>query len=398
MNKSVPIQPTERTVIIDILRGFALLGVIIANLAGFISFALPDEQVALLTNTKADKIAEHFILFFVDNKFITIFSLLFGYGFGVVMERVSAKGINVNSFFIRRMLILLIFSLVHVGFWWGEILNVYASCGLLLLFFRKSSNKKLLTWAAILLLICTPLIQGLKMYLLPANTDELNNLLGDYVTSVKGKSITEIFQANYKTVWYIFFERWSQYRDMCEVLAKFLIGYYVLRMGWLSNIEILLPGIKKVQKITLIVALLYLLEKTLIEIYGFKLGGIEMQLAEYVFSRAGILSLSLFYCTSLIIMYQKNKELPLFQSFRWVGMMSLTNYLTQTLFYVLLFYGLGFGMLGKIHLQWVIPIGIAFYFLQSLLSKYWLKYFNYGPAEWIWRQLTYGKRFSLKRG
>lgn len=398
MNKSVPIQPTERTVIIDILRGFALLGVIIANLAGFISFALPDEQVALLTNTKADKIAEHFILLFVDNKFITIFSLLFGYGFGVVMERVSAKGINVNSFFIRRMLILLIFSLVHVGFWWGEILNVYASCGLLLLFFRKSSNKKLLTWAAILLLICTPLIQGLKMYLLPANTDELNNLLGDYVTSVKGKSITEIFQANYKTVWYIFFERWSQYRDMCEVLAKFLIGYYVLRMGWLSNIEILLPGIKKVQKITLIVALLYLLEKTLIEIYGFKLGGIEMQLAEYVFSRAGILSLSLFYCTSLIIMYQKNKELPLFQSFRWVGMMSLTNYLTQTLFYVLLFYGLGFGMLGKIHLQWVIPIGIAFYFLQSLLSKYWLKYFNYGPAEWIWRQLTYGKRFSLKRG
>ena len=141
---SLPLQPNERTIILDILRGFALLGVIIANLAGFITFALPDDQIALMTNTEADKFSQNFLMLFVDNKFITIFSLLFGYGFGVVIERVAAKGINVNSFFIRRMLILLLFSLVHLGFWWGEILNVYASCGLLLLLFRKSSNKALL--------------------------------------------------------------------------------------------------------------------------------------------------------------------------------------------------------------------------------------------------------------
>ena len=84
-SSSLPLQPNERTVIIDILRGFALLGVIVANLTGFITFALPDDQVALLTNTKADKIAEHFLMLFIDNKFITIFSLLFGYGFGVVI-------------------------------------------------------------------------------------------------------------------------------------------------------------------------------------------------------------------------------------------------------------------------------------------------------------------------
>ena len=399
MNPSLnlPLQLNERTILIDVLRGFALLGVIIANLAGFITFALPDEQVALLTNTKADKIAGHFLMLFIDNKFITIFSLLFGYGFGVVMERVAAKGINVNSFFIRRMLILFLFSLLHLGIWWGEILNVYSTCGLLLLFFRKSSNRKLLIWAAVLLLICTPLIQGLKIYLLPANTVELDNLLTEYVISMKGKSIPDILYANYKAVWYIFFERWSQYRDMCEVLAKFLIGYYVLRMGWLSNIGSYLPGIKKMQKITLLISLFYLLEKIVIEIYGFKLSGNEMKLAEYVFTRVGILSLSIFYCTTLVLIYHNNKDLKLFQSFRWVGMMSLTNYLTQTLFYVVLFYGLGFGMLGNIHLQWVIPIGVAFYFLQSILSCYWLRYFNYGPAEWIWRQLTYGKKFPLKK-
>ncbi len=396
-SSSLPLQLNERTVIIDILRGFALLGVIIANLEGFITFALPDAQVELMTNTQADKIIGHFLILFIDNKFITIFSLLFGYGFGVVIERVAAKGINVNSFFIRRMLILLLFSLIHVGFWWGEILNVYASCGLLLLFFRKSSDKKLLIWAGILLLICTPLIHGLKMYLLPSNSAELNNLLNDYVTSVKGKSISEIFQANYKTVWYIFFERWSQYRDMCEVLAKFLIGYYVLRMGWLKKIENFLPFFKKVWKVSLVIALLYLLEKTAFEIYGIELSSKEMKIAEFIFARVGILSLSLFYCTSIILFYYRNKGLKLFQSFRWVGMMSLTNYVTQTLFYVVLFYGLGFGMLGRIHLQWVIPIGVTFYFLQSLLSKYWLRYFNYGPVEWIWRQLTYGKKFPIKR-
>ncbi len=146
MNTAQPITQNSRTVIVDIIRGFALFGVLIANLTGFINFALPDEQIALLTNTGADKITEHFVNLFIDGKFIMIFSILFGYGFGVLIERVTKKGMQANLFFARRMFILLLFSLIHIAIWWGEILNVYAMAGLLMLFFKNAETKKLLWW------------------------------------------------------------------------------------------------------------------------------------------------------------------------------------------------------------------------------------------------------------
>ncbi len=144
MNTAQPITQSNRTVIVDIIRGFALFGVLIANLEGFISFALPEKQAELLTSTAADKATEHFVSLFIEGKFITIFSMLFGYGFGVLMERVSQKGIHANLFFVRRMLILLVFALIHIALWWGEILNVYAMAGLLMVLFRNVNKKSYL--------------------------------------------------------------------------------------------------------------------------------------------------------------------------------------------------------------------------------------------------------------
>ncbi len=392
-----PVLQKERTEIIDILRGFALLGVLIANLEGFITFALPDTQVALMTNTSADKISENFLLLFIDNKFISIFSLLFGYGFGVVIERVAAKGINVNSFFIRRMLWLLLIGIIHMGIWWGEILNVYAICGLLLLLFQKASNRNLLIWGAVFLFIGAPFVQALKIYLLPANPAELDAILNNYVESAKKGNIVPIAKSNYNTVWFIFVERWSQYRDVFEVLGKFLFGYYILRMGYLKNIALAIVPIKKTWKVTGCLALIYLVWMTVENIFGYRAESKEWKIVEFVLTRAGILSLSLFYCSTFVLVYNRYKKIRLFESFRWVGMMSLTNYLIQTIFYVLLFYGIGFGLIGKIHLQYVIPIGLVFFTLQIFFSMFWMKYFLYGPVEWVWRQLTYKKRLPLKR-
>ncbi len=117
MNTAQPITQNNRTVIVDVIRGFALFGVLIANLEGFISFALPENQAKLLTSTAADKVTEHFVSLFIEGKFITIFSMLFGYGFGVLMERVSQRVLNPNSFFVRRMIILFLLALLHIAFW-----------------------------------------------------------------------------------------------------------------------------------------------------------------------------------------------------------------------------------------------------------------------------------------
>lgn len=397
MLQAAPILQRERTEVIDVLRGFALLGVLLANLEGFITFALPEAQLALMTSTTADKITEKFLLIFVDNKFITIFSLLFGYGFGVVIERISAKGMRVNSFFIRRMLWLLLIGVIHTGIWWGEILNVYASAGLFLLLFRKANNKSLLIWGVIFLFIAAPLVQALKIYLLIPNPPEGDLVISNYYENVKEGNIPGIIRSNYQAVWFIFFERWSQYRDLFEVLGKFLFGYYLLRTGCLINIPAFLPQIKKVWKICLYIALLYVSWQAAVNIFEVKMESNEWKVVEFTLTRAGILSLSLFYCTSIILIYNKHKTLRLFNAFRRVGMMSLTNYLMQTLFYVSLFYGFALQMIGKLHMQYVIPIGVAFYILQVFFSKYWTTHFLYGPVEWVWRQLSYQKRLSLKR-
>ncbi|MEP7255386.1 MAG: DUF418 domain-containing protein [Ferruginibacter sp.] len=392
-----PLLQKERTDIIDILRGFALLGVLIANLEGFITFALPDAQVALMTNTTADKIIGNFLLLFIDNKFITIFSLLFGYGFGVVIERVAAKGIDVNSFFIRRMLWLLLIGLIHMGIWWGEILNVYASSGLLLLLFRKTSKKNLLIWGAFFLFIATPLVQALKICLLPANPPELDRMLNTYVENTRKGNIVEIAKSNYHAVWLIFFERWSQFRDMFEVLGKFLFGYYVLRTGYLENLAANIALVKKVWKASFFFAMIYVAWEAAVNIFEVKVESKEGKVIEFLLTRGGILSLSLFYCSSIMVIYNRYKKAKLFSAFRQVGMMSLTNYLIQTMFYAFFFYGFGFGMMGKVHLQYVIPIGLSFYVLQIFFSRYWMKHYLYGPAEWVWRQLTYKKRLPLKK-
>ncbi len=152
------------------------------------------------------------------------------------------------------------------------------------------------------------------------------------------------------------------------------------------------------QLIILPIALIYLAEKTLIHFYHIEITTKWLRLLIYTFDRFGVLSLTLLYATTISILFYTDRLKTLTTIFRPVGMMSLTNYLTHTIFYVLFFYGIGFGMLGVLHLQWMIPIALVIYSLQVVFSKYWMNKMQYGPIEWLWRQATYGKRLPLVRG
>jgi uncharacterized protein len=392
-----PIQTQERNKLIDVLRSFALLGVLIANLEGFVTFALPEENIKRLMISPADKLTEAFITFFVENKFITLFSLLFGYGFGVLIERIATKGILVASFFMRRMFILLLIGLLHICFWWGEILSTYALCGMLLLLFRKVGNRGLLVWGAVLLFIIGPLIQGLKWFLLPDPSVFRDQLFKNYLQAIYSGNLLNIAEYNYKIVDFLFIERWSQFRDMAEILGKFLFGYYILRKNIFFENTSNIQALKKTQLFTLSIACIYVAEKATSFFSETEFNNKPLQLIQYIFERAGILSLSLFYAASIALLYYKRKTQTIFNAFQPAGMMSLTNYLTHTIFYALLYYGIGFGQMGKIRLQWTIPIGVAIYGLQVMFSKFWMKKMRYGPVEWIWRQATYGKILPLKR-
>lgn len=397
MNTAQPITQNNRTVIVDVIRGFALFGVLIANLEGFISFALPENQAKLLTSTAADKVTEHFVSLFIEGKFITIFSMLFGYGFGVLMERVSQRVLNPNSFFVRRMIILFLLALLHIAFWWGEILNVYAMAGLLMLLFRNVKTKNLIWMGLFLLFVCGPFVQALKILFLPPADKELSASLAAYENNMLSGNLMSIAKANYKIVWYIFFERWSQWRDVAEALGKFLLGYFIFRKGYLQDTGANITLIKKVFKIALIIAMLYLIKKTVIEIFGVSYEGKAFSIIDYVFSNIGILSLSLVYCTSLIQLYHYKQSLKIFPALAAVGMMSLTNYLSQTIFYCLFFYGFGLSMLGKMHMQLITPLAILLFTLQIFVSLFWMKHFRFGFTEWIWRMLSYNKYIQLTK-
>lgn len=154
-----PTPPNERHAILDVLRGFALCGVMIANMATHSGYwFLTEESQAALPLSEAGDILLWFVHFITDGKFYSIFSLLFGIGFGLQLQRAMDRVDKFGGLFSRRLAILFLFGLLHaILFYVGDILTVYALLGFVLLFFRNTSPKNLLRWALVLLIL--PVIQ-----------------------------------------------------------------------------------------------------------------------------------------------------------------------------------------------------------------------------------------------
>src|SRR5580698_6781571 len=143
-----PVTAAERILYIDILRGMALFGILAANMRGFNAPADVYGNIAVLFHGSADRIAQAFIDIFIQGKFVTLFSFLFGLGFAVQLTRAEARGAKFMSFYPRRLAALALFGLIHgLLIWWGDILLTYALAGTMLLFFRNRSQKTVLWWA-----------------------------------------------------------------------------------------------------------------------------------------------------------------------------------------------------------------------------------------------------------
>lgn len=152
---AMPVRKKERFAILDILRGFALVGIAVANFPEFALFTfLKPDAVAAMPTAGADRWVRFLQYVFVDGKFYTIFSLLFGIGFSIIISNAMRRGASGFRIFYRRMAILLGFGFVHLMFIWsGDILMLYALMGMLLPLFRNCSDRTLLSWAAVLLFV-----------------------------------------------------------------------------------------------------------------------------------------------------------------------------------------------------------------------------------------------------
>ena len=388
---ALPTQQSERIAILDVLRGFALFGVLLVNLHAIVFYTTPPDMLAAVT-IPVDGLLDRLHHWLFESKFVTLFAMLFGYGFGLLLLRVEARGTSVTGFFARRMGILLGFGLLNLCLWWADILHVYALAGLVLLLFRRASDKVVLIAAVVFGLGFTWAHFAFATYIFPIEFDPA--VTQAYYPALMSGSAFTLAKGNY-LIQHVFDTTGLAVYVWGHSLGCILFGYWVLRKDLFGRLAEHLGKVRALWWIGLACTGIPWLFK-----YAGRAGLFENQWIYYgVFPlfQCAIIGMSLFYSTSVILLHRRGILQRPFRALSYVGRLSLTNYLSQSVMYVVFFYGIGFGLLGRVayHHIWLLCAG--FFLFQIFFSAWWLKRFHFGPVEWMWRQLSYGRRFPIRR-
>jgi uncharacterized protein len=383
----------ERIAALDVLRGVAVAGILLANVLVFFGlFVIPPERAAALTTAARDHVAVFLEHVFVDGKFYSVFSLLFGIGFGLQLSR---GGDAALPRFKRRLRILLAIGASHaVCIWAGDILMLYALLGFTMPWFARKTDRELLRWAMILLAIPTALyVVALAAWMLvgapqgqaPGGPPEA--VLRLFEAMGRG-GVKDAFVGNL-----VFLAgRWADLFASVrfpKVLGMFVLGLWAVRAG--------IAQAPAAHRITLgrwaflgwaIGVLANLTAAFALERWPYlppSLGGLLGVVGQAI----GVPMLALGYAATVgLLVVDGRRVITIFAP---VGRMALTNYLMHSLICVVLSYGFGFGLWWRIGASTAMAIAAAIIAVQIPLSAWWLSRFRFGPVEWIWRRLTYGQ-------
>lgn len=376
-----PVSASERIHILDILRGFALFGILLVNINGFAGPSFLPGYHSSASLPWYDALADAAILYLADGKFFTIFSLLFGLGFSVQITRAEASGRSLLSFYPRRLLALLGFGLLHASLFWVEdILRLYALLGFALLAFRNASNRALLKWAALWLMLGYAL--SLTHDLVEANLPDLATTGAEiYRTG----SFWQVVAFQTRWGWYLFLQEAQV--QAASVLALFLLGLLAGRLHFFENLPAHRQQLKTIFWLGLLLGLMLNLLHSRLEAPW--QANLIFILAALCLSAAYISGLSLLSLTTIGARWLA----PLGQA----GRMALTNYVLQSVVCSLLFNGYGLGLYEKAGTASLLGMVAVLYALQVCLSIWWMSHFQFGPLEWVWRALTYLQRPAFCR-
>jgi len=401
---TTPAATGDRIAVVDVLRAFSLFGIIITHsVTGFLAGQPPSEDFMLFS--PADRFVsqlEHLLTF---GKFFTIFSFLFGLSFAIQLRNATQKGVGFSGRFTWRLVVLALIALVHGAFFTGDILIVYALLGLLLIPFRNLKTRTLLVVALLLVFNVPGLLLGIAQVSATPTPEQLarNAELGaqflqaaqrQYEIKQSG-TVAELVAVNLgfgllsKLAFMIFTGR------LWITFGLFLLGMCAGRLEIFRDTEANRRFFISLIKPAAVVALLTTVV-AIVRPVGFQVQSAADLLASYSFVVQQI-SLSAFYVAAVTLLYWRKPARGLLPSLAPLGRMGLTTYLGQSVFGLLLFYGLGLGMLGKMGVAAAVGCAIAFYIVQALLAKAWMSRFTLGPVEWLWRSLTYFKLQPLAR-
>ncbi len=396
---TTPIDQKKRIEIIDIFRGLAIFGIFMVNIhvmnCAFPNRAMHEAQFQGFIDIATLNVLD--LLFY--GKFFPIFSFLFGLGISIQVRRQLEKRTFSTLFFIRRLLALLLFGILHIVFIWsGDVLHLYAILGLILLLFINRSAK-FLFFASIVIL------------LFPFYLDVFDRIINyfDYdfmkpLTSISHEVLIDTYRnGSYFSILDI---RLKEYQSATEILWLILaptafsmvfLGASVEKSGILNNIPAFIQKTKIKVLVLFILAVGYhYFSMYLMSTFETPPGRILRYFIVYPYIISDvIIALSIVWFVAYGYQYKLGQKIlaPL----RHVGQMAFTNYIMQSILGLIIFSSLGFAFYEKGSPSVLILIVACIYISQIVLSKIWLKYYYFGPLEWLWRCISYVKLMPMRR-
>ena len=407
-----PLPVAERIVAMDVIRGFALLGIFLMNIegmAGPLNASLTGLDPSL---AGADRAVDALIYVLVQGKFYVLFSLLFGMGFAVMAARAEAAGRPFVRVYLRRTFALLAIGLAHMLLVWsGDILTVYALLALLLLAVFRTVPARQLPWLGLGLYVAPLcLVLGLGALgslaqLEPGAAREMQRALAQEAQAWQRTLDAQAAAYGHGTWLDATRQRAADMGQMFvhaltvfgwQVLGLFVLGSWFVRSGAIADPSAFPRLFARLRWVALPVGLLLVLA-------GFRLmptmdpGRLDFGMGVATFAAStGALLMSLGYLAWIVRGLRHPRAAGALALLAPAGRMALTHYLLQSLIGTLVFYGYGLGAFGQLPRAWQPVFVLAVFALQVLVSRWWLRRFRYGPMEWIWRGLTYGRLPALR--
>lgn len=429
-----PISQHDRINVLDFLRGIAVCGILLMNIPGFAFPSAASFDPTIYNEAGTINYKVHiFIDWLPEGTQRALFSMLFGAGMLIFLERLESRtrGTIAAEIFMRRQLWLLLFGLTNafIFLWHWDVLYAYALCGILVMPFRRLSPGKLFAAAGVALLIISArevkhlyeqkaiISKGEAVALMDTTTvkwtkaqeqawnrmndfkkeselsfkqnkakEEVEKVLGSYKTMYELRSDMSV---NAETRFLYYYAVWDIILCMLLGMAFFKLGimqgtapfkWYIwmavigwstgLLLSWLRMESFINTGFNDFERTRLI-----------------KWDGYELS---RMFRSIGMLG-------TLFILYRLAFFARFFQLFQPVGQMAFTNYLMQSVICGLFFYGVGFGNFGKLQRYEIYFVVLVVWVIQIIYSHIWMRYYLFGPFEWLWRTLTYWKKQPMRR-
>jgi uncharacterized protein len=394
-----PVDPRQRIEAVDMVRGFALFGVLLVNMFNFGAYSI-------VWNEPGDKFAFSVMRFFFETKSWRLFSFLFGFGFALQMIRAEQRGLEFASVYLRRLLILFVIGAVHSMIYRGDILMQYAELGLLLVLFRNVPPKLLLVLAVCLLAVfpigrlVTTLHEPAQVAIstdysarLEAETAQMEEARRTHVRAVGSMREVMAFNAKLENP----FAGPLGPESSVAVFATFLLGLYAGRRRIFHDIPNHMQLIRRVFWWGFPIGLASMTAERILNattgyaVFRDQQATLLPQLFGDVIFVYGSTVLALAYAAGITLLAQSARGRRLLLPLGAAGRMALTIYVSGSLMFGALFYGFAFGNVFRLGPASVIGYAVLLFMIEIVFCVWWTKRFRFGPMEWLWRALTYMK-------